>query len=191
MIKAIIFDCFGVLAEDGWLPFKRKHIGGNVELAQAVADLGKQNEYGMLSSAEFTAQAAELMGVPPAELVAALGKQVPNQELFEFINTELKPKYKIGLLTNANYDVLRQLFTPEQAGVFDATAMSFETRLIKPDKRMFQVIADRLGVLPEECVFIDDVERYCIAAEQYGMVSILYESPGQLKAGLSRIFQLG
>ena len=38
--KAIIFDCFGVLAEDGWLPFKRKYIGDNLELMQTISDLG-------------------------------------------------------------------------------------------------------------------------------------------------------
>ncbi|MDQ3123101.1 MAG: HAD-IA family hydrolase [bacterium] len=179
MIKAIIFDCFGVLAEDGWLPFKRKYVGGNEDLAQAAADLGKQNEYGLITNDEYYDLASRLLKVDETVLRGALGKKVPNEELFEFINIKLKPHYKIGLLSNANYDVLIDLFTTEQAGVFNASVMSFKDKLIKPDPRMFQLIAERLDVELEECVLIDDVERYCVAAEAVGMSSILYENPTQ------------
>lgn len=184
MIKAIIFDCFGVLAEDGWLPFKRKYIGDNAELAQAVSDLGKQNDYGMIGNSDYFAKAAELIGVDEQTLRDAVGRKVPNEELFEYIKSDLKPKYKIGLLSNANYDVVHELFTPEQAALFDASVMSFESKLVKPDQCMFMLMAERLGVRWDECVFVDDVERYCVAAEEIGIRSILYKSPQQLKQEL-------
>jgi HAD superfamily hydrolase (TIGR01509 family) len=181
MIKAIIFDCFGVLAEDGWLPFKRKYIGENQELAQAVTDLGKQNDYGMIGNNTYFAEAAKLIGVEEKQLREAVDKQVPNEDLFTYIKTELKPHYKIGLMSNANYDVVSKLFTPEQAGLFDASVMSFESRLVKPDPRMFQLMADRLGVEMHECIFIDDVERYCDAAEALGMTAIVYKNQEALE----------
>ena len=185
MHKAIIFDCFGGLAEDGWLPFKRKYIGDNAELATQVGDLGKQNEYGMISNAEYDQAVSDLLGVSAAEFREAVGRRVPNEELFAYIKNELKPQYKIGLMSNANYDVIHELFTPEQAGLFDGAVMSFESKLVKPDLRMFQLMADRLGVEPDECVFIDDIERYCVAAEELGMRSIVYQSPGQTRQILS------
>lgn len=186
MVRAIIFDCFGVLAEDAWLPFKRKYIGEDKDLADQVGDLGKQNEYGLISNDEYFTQTAQLIGVDQALLREVLGRKIPNEELFAYILSELKPKFKIGLLSNANYDVTKELFTSEQAGMFDATVMSFECRLIKPDERMFQLAADRLGVLPEECIFIDDVERYCVAAEAFGMRSIVYEGIDQIKIALEK-----
>ncbi len=189
MMKAILFDCFGVLAEDGWLPFKRKHIGDNEAVAQAVADLGKQNEFGIIGNEDYFRQSAEVIGVEESQLRSALGKQVPNTELFEFIRSDLKPSYKIGLLSNANYDVLHDLFTPEQAKLFDATVMSFESRMIKPDPRMFQLMASRLGVAMHECVFIDDVERYVVAAEELGMRAILYKTPTQLRRDLLQLLK--
>ncbi len=184
MIKAIIFDCFGVLAEDAWLPFKREHVGDDVQLAKEIVNLGKQNEYGVISNDSYYTQAAELMGVEEQQLRTILGRQVPNEELFAYIRSELKPKYKIGLLSNANYDVVHELFTPDQAELFDASVLSFESVLVKPDERMFQLVADRLGVLPEECLFIDDVERYCVAAEEFGMRSVLYQSVEQIQQTL-------
>jgi epoxide hydrolase-like predicted phosphatase len=179
MIKAIIFDCFGVLAEDGWMPLKRKHIGDNAVMAQEVADLGKQNEYGMIDNETHLHQMAEIMGIDSEILRKALGVRVPNEELFDFVVKELKPYYKIGLMSNANFDVTKDLFTPNQAAVFDASVMSFESRLIKPDERMFDLMATRLGVRWDECVFVDDQERYCEVAERLGMRGVVYSDNQQ------------
>ena len=180
MIKAIIFDCFGVLAEDGWMPLKRKYVGSNAQLAEQISDLGKQNEYGMIDNESHLHKMAELMGIDSEELRGALGKKVPNEELFEYIVKELKPHYKIGMMSNANYNVMADLFTPKQAAIFDTSVMSYESRLIKPDERMYDLMAERLGVERNECLFIDDQERYCFAAEGYGMKGIWFKSNEQL-----------
>lgn len=176
MIRAIIFDCFGVLAEDGWTPLKRKYIGDDQAKSQEVADLGKQNEFGLISTRDHNQRVADIMGINVHTLRGALDKRVPNIELFEYIKKHLKPKYKIGFLTNANYDVLHDLFTREQAEIFDATAMSYELKMIKPDERMFKIIADKLGVSMNECLFVDDQERYCVEAERLGMATIYFRS---------------
>jgi len=176
MIKAIVFDCFGVLAEDGWLPFKRQYIGEDGALADAVADLGKQNEYGLLSNHEYFHAVAELIGVEEQLFRSAVGKRVPNEPLFDFISTELKPNYKIGLLSNANFDVLHNLFNEQQAAVLDASVLSYETQLVKPDPKMFALIAQKLQVELDECLFIDDVERYALDAEALGMQSVVYKN---------------
>lgn len=185
MIKAIIFDCFGVLAEDGWMPLKRKYIGDNTKLSEEVADLGKQNEYGMIDNEAHLQMMAKTMGIDAEILRKALGIKVPNEELLEYIVTELKPKYKIGLMSNANFNVLADLFTPTQAEIFDASVMSYESRLIKPDQRMFELMAKRLEVEMGECVLVDDQERYCAAADGYGMKTIWYRSFEQFKAELA------
>lgn len=190
MIKAIIFDCFGVLAEDGWMPLKRKYVGGNLQMAKDVSDLGKQNEYGMIDNEAHLKLMAEAIGVNKEELRKALDIKVPNEELFSFITSTLKPKYKIGLLTNANFNVLDDLFTPEQKKIFDATVMSYESRLVKPDQRMFELITKRLELEMPECVFVDDQERYCAEADMYGMKTIWYRSFEQFKEELAHIESL-
>ena len=187
MIRAIIFDCFGVLAEDGWMPIKRKYIGDNIAVAQEVSDLGKQNEYGMIDNETHLHKMAAVMGIDTEELRVALGKKVPNEELFAYVATELKPEYRIGLMSNANFNVMTDLFTKEQEALFDASVMSFESRLIKPDERMFRLMANRLGVEFNECVFVDDQERYCNVAEDIGMSGIWYQSFDQFKSELAPI----
>lgn len=190
MIKAIIFDCFGVLAEDGWLPFKRKYIGDDAGLAREVADLGKQSDYGMIDYESHLEQVAELVGVSRGELSSALGRKVPNEELFDYIKNELKPRYRIGLMSNANYDVTQELFAPEQTALIDASVMSYESRMVKPDERMYVLMAERLGVEPEDCVFVDDQERYCSTAEYLGMRGIVYQNFMQFKNELLKLTDL-
>ncbi len=189
MIKAIIFDCFGVLAEDGWTPFKRKYIASDAKLTQEVADLGKQTDRGMLEPTEMINEVSKLVGVDVRILREAVGRRVPNEDLFDYIKRELKPIYKIGLMTNANYDVLDDLFLPEQAQLFDASVMSHEAKLVKPDPAIYRLMAERLGVGMSECVFIDDQEHYCVAAEEVGMSSIVYVSPEQIRQELEAILK--
>ncbi|MCA9348094.1 HAD-IA family hydrolase [Candidatus Saccharibacteria bacterium] len=186
MIKAIVFDCFGVLAEDAWLPFKRQYIGNDLSLATQIADLGKQNEYGFITNNEYFRSVSDLLGVPEPTLKRALTHKVPNAQLLAYITATLTPHFKIGLLSNANFDVVTEIFNKDQAQIFDATALSYECGLIKPDPRIFELIANRLGVLPSECILVDDVERYCTAAEQVGMKSIVYQNTDQTIADINQ-----
>jgi hypothetical protein len=82
MIKAIIFDCFGVLAEDGWTPFKRKYIEGDSEVALAVQLLGKEVDSGKRGFEEMIQETAKLVGVDESTVRAAVERQVPNEQLF-------------------------------------------------------------------------------------------------------------
>ncbi len=188
MIKAIIFDCFGVLAEDGWTPFKRKHIEPDVNLTKEIARLGALTDKGVLSNEETIKEMARLIRVPVDELRHALERKVPNEELFSFIRSDLKRHYKIGLLSNANYDVVNELFLMEHARLFDAHVLSYETKLLKPDKRMFQLAADRLGVQMSDCIYIDDKQQHVDAAANYGMHALLYTSLESLIKELHKLF---
>lgn len=179
MIKAVIFDCFGVLAEDGWLPLKREYIGSNKKLEQEVSDLGKQNEYGMVDNSDYLRKTARLLSIEENKLKNALSRRVPNEQLLSFIESKLKQRYKIGLLSNANFNVITEIFTDDQASLFDASVMSYESKLIKPDPRSFRLIAERLDAELSECIFVDDVDRYCLAAEDLGMKAIIYQNPEQ------------
>jgi putative hydrolase of the HAD superfamily len=120
-----------------------------------------------------------------------LDKNLPNEALFEYIETVLKPKYKVGMLSNAGADWLSELFTEDQLALFDATALSYETGITKPDTAAYQAIADTLDVGPAECVFVDDQERHCTGAREAGMQAILFKGFEQFKADLERLLAQG
>ena len=100
---------------------------------------------------------------------------------------ELKSQYKIGFLSNASANLLHDLFTPEQVQLFDVASISYETGFSKPDERAYTITAARLEVEPEECVFVDDVERNCTAARDVGMQAVWYQSLEQTVNDLRKI----
>lgn len=184
MIKAIVFDCFGVLTTDGWLPFKTKYFARDRQLLQQATDLNKQADSGLIDYDDFTRGVAQLAGVSPAEASQQImGTHVANQTLFDYI-AGLKAGYKVGILSNAAGDWLPEMFSPWQLGLFDAVALSCETGFIKPQSRAYETIAERLGVSVTECVLIDDQERYCSGAREIGMPAVVYRDIEQLKADL-------
>ncbi|MEO7364117.1 MAG: HAD-IA family hydrolase, partial [Candidatus Saccharimonadales bacterium] len=93
--------------------------------------------------------------------------------------------YKIGLLSNASMNYLSDLFTDEQIALFEVTALSYQTNFVKPMAEAYLDIAERLDVVPRECVLIDDQERFVAGAREAGMQAIWYHDNDQLQAELS------
>lgn len=187
MIKAIIFDCFGVLTTDGWLPFKRKHFSNDPERELQATDLNKQVDAGLADYDQFLRDIAALAGVSVAEARVSIEDNVANQELFAYIRRVLKPRFKIGMLSNAGGDWIKDLFDKDQAELLGATSLSCQTGFVKPDERAYHDIANKLGVDPGTCIFVDDQPRYCTAAEAVGMRTVVYQSTEQCIRDIDRL----
>ena len=186
MVKAIIFDCFGVLATEAWLPFKAKYFPEAATHEQA-GYLVKQANSGLISYQDFIERIAELAKITPDKVSHAIRQNVPNEPLFDYIKRDLKPKYKLGFLSNVADDYMHRLFTPEQRGLFDAITLSYKTGYIKPDPQAYTVAADNLKLDPQDCVLVDDSESNVAGARQAGMRAILYQDFDQFKADLAKI----
>ena len=52
----------------------------------------------------------------------------------------------------------------------------------KPDREIYDLTVERLGVPAHECLFVDDLERNCDAAREAGMTAVVYRSPEQATA---------
>jgi len=174
MIKAVIFDCFGVLATEAWLPFKAKYFT-DPEVHEEAESLMKQANSGLINNADFLQGIAKLAGLTPEAVLEALRHNVPNEPLFDYMRNQLKPKYKLGFLSNVSGDYLQELFTPDQLKLFDAISLSYKTGHVKPEPKAYSSAADELGVLPEECVFVDDRSIHVNGALDAGMKAVLYE----------------
>lgn len=185
MIKAVIFDCFGVLATDGWLPFKHEYFKEDQEKWQRATELNHMVDARLISYPDFTREIAELAEVQQSQVDSALKSAVPNKQLFTLITSDLKPKYKIGLLSNVADDWLKQMFTQDEIALFDEISLSYQTGFIKPSPEAYKVILDKLSLEPEECVFIDDQERNVTAAVEQGMQGIVYTQYETFEANLA------
>lgn len=185
MVKALVFDCFGVLVRDGWLPFCERHFGHDPGRLGQAHSISRAMNSGHIGIKEFIAELADLTGNDPAAVAKEINQNPANEELFAWMR-EWKPAYKIGLLSNAGENWLEDLFGKDNAELFDGVVLSYEIGAIKPDVRMYEAIAGRLGVEPSECLFIDDQERYCEGARAASMKAICYEDNIQLKNELKK-----
>jgi len=69
-------------------------------------------------------------------------------------------------------------------GLFDTVVISGEVGLRKPEKDIFLLAAQALGLTPEECVFIDDISENVAAAVACGMTGVLHSDPAATAAAL-------
>jgi epoxide hydrolase-like predicted phosphatase len=189
VIKAIIFDCFGVLVEDSLQTFYKTYLPDKSETVQQIQALDHQSTEGKITYDELLDHIAKLTGVERAEAKHFLEQNPPNLPLFDYIASELKPQYKLGFLSNAADDWLGELFTLEQLALFDDFVLSYQHNMRKPDVAIFELAANRLGVSPNECVLVDDIEAYCQGAREVGMQTVQYASLNQAKSDLEAIIK--
>lgn len=191
MIKAIIFDCFGVIYTDTLAIVERKYIQKNSQKLELVKDLRRQNDLGLLSRDEFWDQAAEILGIQRAELDTNISSaKGADWELLEYIK-QLKKDYKTAILSNVGQGFLERIFDSDhpQSQYFDTLIASGDHGVAKPDKEIYMIAADRLGVHPQECVFIDDLERHTKGASKVGMKTIIYKDFETMKTELQMLLE--
>jgi len=89
---------------------------------------------------------------------------------------ELKGHYALGMVTNApsRYS-LDQRFQPgELDELFEVVVVSGEVGWDKPAPEIYTMTIEKLGVRPEEVLFIDDVPAFTEAAAAMGMKTFTY-----------------
>lgn len=180
VIKAIIFDCFGVLATQGWIPFRDATFGHDAKMLQQANDTMRALSVGMLMPEEFMEQMAELSGKSVQELRPVFYTNIPNEPLLAWIRAR-KQTYAFGVLSNIASGRFEEIFSPEQRELFDDLALSGVLGFAKPDRRAYEHAMERLGHNAEECVFVDDQPKNVAAAEALGMSGIVYETQTQFE----------
>lgn len=192
MIKAVVFDCFGVLTKDLWREFTESLPPG--EGVRRAKELNHQYDAGLITLREFIQQVHEATGRDPrtVETVFINEEPVKNLELLDYIRELKKRGYKIGMLSNIATNWVRDYFlTSEEQTLFDNMTFSFEVGTTKPDPRIYEQALAKLGARAQESVFVDDVDRYCAAAETLGMKAILYKTFPKMKSEMESVLAAG
>jgi putative hydrolase of the HAD superfamily len=74
---------------------------------------------------------------------------------------------------------------------YDALVVSSEVGLRKPDPAIYRLAADKLGIAPSRCVFVDDVVANLPPAAELGMATIHHGNSSRTIAELERLLGLG
>jgi HAD superfamily hydrolase (TIGR01549 family) len=185
MIKAIIFDLFGVIRPDPLVATYR-YFGGDPEKdAYFINDTIDAANRGTIPNSRSVF--ARHFGITVEQWMEIGDKAGNDQRVLQYV-LHLRQTYKTGLLTNISRGRLPELFKPgELEKYFDAVVGSGDVGFAKPEAQAYEIMADRLKVRLDECVMIDDREEYLVGARGVGMRAILYGSLPQLKQELGKL----
>jgi putative hydrolase of the HAD superfamily len=94
--------------------------------------------------------------------------------------------YKTALLSNTELPAVR-FFHEQSYTMFDLLVFSCIERMMKPQRRIYEITLERLGSKAGQTVFIDDIQNYVQAAKLIGLNTILFKSIDQVKGELTRL----
>jgi HAD superfamily hydrolase (TIGR01509 family) len=190
--QAIIFDCFGVIVSDALTlmvsKFAETHHNRNA--TEEIRYLVGLSNRGLVDTEKAHREVAAIMGIDYDKYRHQIDHgEIKDHELLDYIKG-LRQHYKIGLLSNISKRGLEQRFREgELEKYFDAAVASGDIGYAKPEPEAYQIVVDRLGVPIESCIFVDDIERYCDAAETLGMRSIWYRDFEQFRHDLAPLLR--
>lgn len=143
-------------------------------------------EDGTLPEAEFEPRFAQLLGVAPQDLIGRMfaGSQL-EPAMIEAVRRARAAGVRTGLISNSwgtsRYD--RELL----AELFDGVVISGEVGMRKPAPDMYRIGAERIGLDPEQCVFVDDLPFNLKPAAELGMATVRHRDPAQTIPELERL----
>jgi putative hydrolase of the HAD superfamily len=143
---------------------------------EALANL-RGLETGRLPEDEFELRFAKRLGLEEAsDLIDSMFRGMrPSEPMVAAVRDAHAAGIRTGLVSNSwstsHYD--RDLL----ADLFDAVVISAEVGMHKPQPEIYLLAAERLGLPPSSCVFVDDLRENCAGAEALGMTAILHREP--------------
>ncbi len=188
MIKAVIFDCFGVLTVDIWREFMAGYDG---DVRTVLRDTTAAYDKGLVSETELISTCAEVAGIEESVVARAiLPRSDKNTQLLDYARGLKAKGIKIGLLSNINDDwVTAKFLDLQEQKIFNVILPSYEVGEVKPKPEPYLQIVERLGVQAPECIMVDDVDRNCYGAEAVGMQSVLFTSTDQAISAIDQLIE--
>jgi putative hydrolase of the HAD superfamily len=112
-----------------------------------------------------------------------------NRDVLRLIR-QLYSRYKLAILSNHPPGLVNWLSDWGILDLFDVVYCSGDEGRVKPDPAAYHSTINRLGVLPQESVFIDDTSGHVEAAQSLGLFGIIFIDAKQLERDLNRLLAL-
>jgi len=206
VIRAVVSDFGGVLTTPLMQGFVRIQADTGVPpaafgaaLARATATDGRnplfELEVGAITEAEFLATIErELTRIVDGPVTLHgfgeryMGALDPNEALFAHYRTLHERGVRFAMLTNnvREWEPLWRTKLPVD-DIFETVVDSGFVGLRKPDRAIYAIVLERLGLPAEECVFVDDVAVNVEAAQALGFAVVHFRDTEQAIAELDAL----
>ncbi len=205
MIEAVIWDFGGVFTSSPFEAFNRYEASRGIptDLIRKVnATNPNSNAWALFERGEIDRRDFDRKFL---EESSALGHPVRGAEVLPLLSGEVRPRmvsallackqrFKVGCITNNVIHGHGPTMAANLAGAsrtseimqhFDAIIESSKTGIRKPDRRIYLMMCELLGVSAKACVYLDDLGVNCKPAAQLGMVAIKVVTEQQALADLA------
>ncbi len=113
---------------------------------------------------------------------------IPIQERIEILEPLKNNGYKLFILSNFIKEAFNYVIEQyDFFSLFDGRVISYEEKVIKPEKAIYDILLSRYNLNPQECVFLDDHSSFLKPAKQLGMSTILVRQNTDLKVEFRKI----
>jgi putative hydrolase of the HAD superfamily len=195
---ALLIDWGGVLTTNLFASFQAHCLRAEIDPAKLLGrfrsdpqarELLVALEKGELAEQRFEVQLARMLEVEPDGLIDGLFAGVePDVAMVESVRLARGAGIRTALVSNSwgvhryPHDLFEELF--------DGVVISGEEGIRKPSRRMYELGAERAGVRPEDCVYVDDLPFNLTPAEEMGMATIHHTSAETSIPELERLLDI-
>jgi epoxide hydrolase-like predicted phosphatase len=197
VIRALISDFGGVLTT----PLAAGFLAYQEEAEISLEDLGHAMQAATDAYGDHPLYALERGEITEREFARRLAEQLhegfdlqrlrelyfellePNAPMIDFVGELSRRGLSTALLTNnvREWEPLWRAKLPELDEIFEVVVDSAFVGMRKPEPRIYELTVERLGggLRAEECLFLDDIEVNCEAAQALGMTAVHFQHADQ------------
>jgi putative hydrolase of the HAD superfamily len=208
MYKAVIWDFGGVITSSPFDAFNRYEAARGLPhniIRKVNATHPDHNAWAKFERSEIDAAAFDELFAAEA---VALGHDIRGADVIALLAGNIRPRmvaaldsckaagFALGCITNnapvgkgagmSRSDAAAAVMADAMAR-FDHVIESSKAGIRKPDSRIYQMMCERLGVLPAACVYLDDLGINCKPAAALGMTAIKVNGEDQALDDLGRV----
>jgi HAD superfamily hydrolase (TIGR01509 family) len=202
MIKAIIFDFGRVISAQKPLSLFHSYeqdLGlepGTLNLIMFGSPAWEDALLGLKTAKEFWYAIGPELGLPAPEEIDAFRRRYHADEAINegvrYLIQRLRQQgqHKLAVLSNSPPGLDQWLDDWHMLNLFDVVFCSGDEGVVKPNPAAFEITLERLGVAPEEAVFIDDTLGHVETARTLGLHGILFTTAEELAVQLHDLLDL-
>ena len=195
-INAVIFDWGGVLIEDpapALFKYCANALGVDEEQYVTAFDICMDDfQTGTVTEKQFWMNMTKRLNVPMPKAdslwtEAFIAAYKPRQEMFSLASRLRKAGCKTAILSNTEMPVV-EIINKQKYDAFDVTVLSCLEGTVKPERQIYDLALDRLGIPANQTLFIDDKPENIEGAKQAGLQTILFKTIEKFKKDIAGFF---
>lgn len=195
MVKNIIFDMGGVLLDFNPSASLKKHFTNENDIDLLLKEVFTNADWADLDRGTLTVEEAvdracerlpERLHSPIRFLMENWAEEMaPFEKMYPLVETLKNKGYGIYLLSNAPLNFHTYRHRIPGVAFFDGFIISSDWLVLKPERRIYEILFEQFSLAPEECYFVDDLRVNIEGAAAAGMnghcfdhgdVNILWEA---------------